>query len=153
MPHRPSVLIADDSKMTRVMVEKLLPSAGYRCFAVASARECLEVIDAVSFDAIITDLEMPGMSGFELLEELKSRSETANIPILVLTADQERETLQEAFSLRAADFLRKPVDKLELLARVRMATQMSIELKRRRDHDAPHHRSPRDPDCSGRQLS
>ena len=81
-------------------------------------------------DLILLDLLMPEMDGFQVLQELKRRPEFAALPVIVLTAIQDREQLMRAFSAGAVDYLTKPFVVAELLARVRT----HVELKRARDH-------------------
>ena len=110
------LLLVDDSVSVRKVVAKLLARAGYRVTTAADGVEATERLRAETFDALLTDLEMPRMSGYELLEEVRARPATAQLPIVVMTSRAGEKHMQLAFELGATDYLTKPVDETKLLA-------------------------------------
>ena len=110
------LLLVDDSVSVRKVVAKLLARAGYRVTTAADGVEATERLRAETFDALLTDLEMPRMSGYELLEEVRARPATAQLPVVVMTSRAGEKHMQLAFELGATDYLTKPVDETKLLA-------------------------------------
>jgi CheY-like chemotaxis protein len=106
------ILIADDSFLQRKILKDILKDLGYASVAVSSGEELLEALDP-SYDCIFLDLLMGGMSGIEVLQELKSREN--KVPVVVITADIQKARKEEALALGAAAFMNKVVDKNELM--------------------------------------
>jgi CheY-like chemotaxis protein len=92
------ILIVDDSRLIRTMVRKILKETGYAVEEAVSGSEGLAKVDAEKPDCIILDILMPGMSGYDVLSELKSKS--LGVPIIILTA--------KCMDLGAVDFINKP---------------------------------------------
>ena len=78
-------LVVDDSMLVRYTVCRFLQERGYKVEAATNGKEALEILARVQPDLIVTDMQMPQMSGSELITALKSRVETANVPIIVVT--------------------------------------------------------------------
>ena len=119
------ILIVDDEQDLCEILQFNLVSAGYETDVAYSAEEALDKISNLNpqssnlFDLFLLDVMMPGMSGFELAERLKSDEHTAHIPIIFLTAkDAEDDTLQ-GFGLGADDYMTKPFSVREVVARVK----------------------------------
>ena len=106
------ISIIDDDAAVRAMLVSLTRSLGYDALGFASAEEFLECTDFDRFSCAITDIHMPGMSGFELQERLRQRNET--FPIIMITARTEPDLERKALSGGAIGLLRKPLD-IELL--------------------------------------
>jgi DNA-binding response OmpR family regulator len=101
-------------------VEKRLINAGYD---VVKARDGLEAVESAHEqkpDLIITDATMPKMNGFELIKALRSKLETAVIPIIMLTARSDKESELKGIDAGADDYITKPFDQDKLIARVGM---------------------------------
>ena len=134
-----SLLIVDDEPDMRQALRALLETYGYTGIqTVGSVREALNLLTAASpapFNLILTDVAMPGSSGIELCQQIKSIPHLADIPILVMTGRPTAEVLDRAFAAGAYDFVTKGVDPHELLARVRAALNLKRELDRRRDRE------------------
>jgi CheY-like chemotaxis protein len=79
-------LVVDDSMLIRYTVSRFLESHGFSVESAGNGIEALEILDRVHPDMIVTDLQMPKMSGHELIAALKSKPETANIPILIIAS-------------------------------------------------------------------
>jgi CheY-like chemotaxis protein len=106
---RSKVLVAEDSlSARRRLVEKLLPF-GFDVTEASDGVEALNYARATTFDAVFSDLEMPGLNGFELLTAIKSDPRTPNKPVVIVTSRDEPETRNKAHELGADGFLSKPV--------------------------------------------
>lgn len=114
------ILIVDDKKLNRKMLESYLISAGYtEILQAASGLEAMEIVKRARPDLILLDIVMPGMDGFEVCRLLKSGEETRIVPVIMVTALEDRESKLKCLEIGADDFLSKPVDPMELLARVK----------------------------------
>jgi putative two-component system response regulator len=113
------IQIVDDDPAETRLLEAQLKAGGYAIMAAHSAEECLEQLKARLPDLILLDILMPGMTGFDLAERLKSDPQTENIPVIMITALEDRESRLRALGMGAEEFLTKPVDRAELLVRVR----------------------------------
>jgi CheY-like chemotaxis protein len=103
-----TILIIDDEIHLRRLIAQMLEVAGYRVLEAASGPEALHLLEEARPDVITCDIFMPGMSGYEVLEALKSQPATAEIPVIMLTAlGQEKDTAR-AMELGAADYVTKP---------------------------------------------
>lgn len=113
---RKTILIVDDEHELLMMIKSMFESAGYsQIITAASGKEALQSISRKMPDMVITDIMMPGMDGFALLQEIRVVSK---IPVLMLTARGEAEDRVSGFELGADDYLVKPFLAKELLLRV-----------------------------------
>src|SRR5471030_262239 len=108
MSQQPHILIADDERSIRLMLETGLTLNGFRVTAVRTGREALEAASSGQFDAVLSDIYMPDGSGLELVESL--RAVDAGIPIVLMTAQGSLEVAVEAVRRGASDFIGKPFD-------------------------------------------
>ncbi len=113
------VLIVDDERPNRQLLEVMLASAGYQIQMAAGGREALAMIDAERPDLILLDVMMPDMDGYQVAAAVKSGLATRNIPIILVTANDDRVERIRGLTAGAEDFLTKPVDRAELSMRVR----------------------------------
>jgi type IV pilus assembly protein PilB len=114
------ILIADDDEDILKVVEKRLSSCGYEVVKARDGIEALEAAHKQEPDLIITDVTMPKMNGFELVKELRSQLQTAVIPVVMLTARQDKDSELKGLDAGADDYIMKPFDSDKLLARVKM---------------------------------
>lgn len=112
------VLAVDDNAFNRLVYRKLLEPAGHRVSEVPGGEEALRFIADDPPDVIILDVMMPGANGYEICRRLKGDPQTAHIPVLMVTALQQREDRLQGIVAGANDFLGKPVDQSDLLLRV-----------------------------------
>ena len=132
----PTVLVADDSATVRAVVRLELEGAGYAIREAGDGQEAVAVAAAGGIDVVLLDVEMPVLDGYGAIAALKSNSVTADLPVVFLTGRAEGGDVVEALRLGAQDYLRKPLQASELLARVGAAVQVSAlrgELRRRTD--------------------
>lgn len=117
------VLVVDDSEDTAAMLFHLLKSAGAEVETASSGPEALRRTESEAFDVILSDLSMPGMDGYELLRELRSRPKTAGVPVLAVTGFGQTEDVERTRAAGFSAHLAKPV----LLARLVEAAREAIE--------------------------
>lgn len=128
-PTKYKILIVDDVVSNIMLLQALLKTKAYRVITAGNGREALEKVAAERPDLILLDVMMPGMSGFEVSQQLKSSPEHRDIPIIFLTALNSHEDIVKGFQLGANDFVSKPFNKNELM--IRISHQVSlIEAKR-----------------------
>ena len=123
------ILVVDDISKNLQVVGTLLRREGYRIVAATSGAQALERLAAETPDLILLDLMMPEMDGLEVCRRLKAAPLTQPIPVIFLTASNEMEHLVKGFEAGAVDYVTKPFNPPELLARVRT----HLELKHARD--------------------
>ena len=107
------VLIVDDSIYQRNIIIEFLSRSGYTCIEAPDGEKGLELIDSKKPDCVILDINMPKISGEELLKILKDRK--LNLPVIVVSADIQESTKNACLELGAREFLNKPVHKDLLL--------------------------------------
>ncbi|MFQ5399849.1 MAG: CpaE family protein [Anaerolineae bacterium] len=112
------VMVIDDDRIIRRIVEKSLTSLGYEVITASDGVEGLRIIKAEHPDIVITDKNMPGMDGFEVTRRIRQEPALAGVPILVLTGQSEIEDRVGAFDAGADDYLSKPFEIAELAARL-----------------------------------
>ncbi|WP_168122539.1 ATP-binding protein [Paenibacillus sp. HB172176] len=115
---KPRILAVDDDPLNLHVLENVLDGNRYILVSVASAKEALERLHSEAWDLLITDIMMPGMSGYELTREARLHFSHSELPILLLTAKNQIQDMETGFAYGANDYLSKPVDRTELLARV-----------------------------------
>ena len=113
------LLLVDDSLSVRKVLSKKLSRLGFDIITASDGQEALDVLLSDSnFDAVLTDLEMPRLNGYELVESVRRRRETAELPVIVMTTRARQEHMNLAFELGANDYLTKPVDETKLIKRL-----------------------------------
>jgi len=128
----PAILVVDDNETNRYTLIQRLRREGYEDVAEAeNGRVALELLAARRFDAVLLDIMMPEMSGFELLERLKSDPALRDIPVIMVSAVDEIDSVVRCIELGAEDYLPKPFNPTLLRARV----GASLEKKRLRDQE------------------
>lgn len=118
------VLVVDDMAQNRTLLERLLSGHGHKVRAVSTGEEALDAVDIETPDLILLDVQMPGMDGFEVCRILKNRPSSRLIPIVLITGLTDRESRMRGINAGADDFIHKPFDSAELLARVRSLVRL-----------------------------
>ncbi len=127
--NRQKVLIVDDVTKNIQLVANFLKQAGYDINYAIRGKTAIKHIQKEKFDLILLDIMMPEMDGFEVCKKLKSDHETKDIPIIFLTAKNDIDSITKAFEAGGVDYITKPFNKTELLARVK--THLELQQQRR----------------------
>jgi PAS domain S-box-containing protein len=115
----PRVLIVDDELHNRQLLEVMLTPEGFLLDTATSGEEALEMVAKAPPDLILLDIMMPGLDGYQVAARIKSNRATSNIPVIMITALDDRNSRMFGLSAGAEDFLSKPINRGELCTRVR----------------------------------
>lgn len=118
-PERSKILVVDDIPLNRKLQKTYLESVGYQVILAVDGTEALQRVDEETPDLILLDIMMPKMNGFQVCHRVKNTENTRFIPIIMVTALNEIEDKVKGIEAGADDFITKPFNKLELLARVK----------------------------------
>jgi signal transduction histidine kinase len=119
------ILIVDDDPSARETIVALLETDHYELELANDGFQALQMLETLQADLILLDVMMPGMDGFEVCRRIRSTPRLAEVPIIILTALDDRDSLMQGIESGADDFLHKPVDRQELKARVRTITRLN----------------------------
>jgi diguanylate cyclase (GGDEF)-like protein/PAS domain S-box-containing protein len=119
------LLVVDDIEANRDMLSRRLQRLGYAVRQAASGAEALDIIEQEPISLVLLDVEMPGMTGLEVLTTVRRRYSAIELPVVMVTARQQREDIIEALTLGANDYVTKPIDMPIAVARIR--TQLSLK--------------------------
>ena len=122
------VLLVDDEDQLRRVMTDLLTRDGYEVIEARDGSEAMDQVDQHAPDIIVLDLNLPGLDGYSVLAQLRSRPLTQDIPIIVLTAKSDEDNEVRVFELGADDFMSKPFRAKALSARL----QVLLRRRRRR---------------------
>jgi phosphoserine phosphatase RsbU/P len=139
-----NILVVDDSKDQRELTEAALRGAGYNdVSSAASANEAFKILDIgrntsngkVPVDIVLLDIVMPEIDGIEACAYIRSQKRYEDLPIIMITSLDDMGSLASAFVAGANDYITKPLNRIELLARVRAALKLKDELEQRRERE------------------
>ncbi|CUQ68204.1 response regulator [Candidatus Nitrospira inopinata] len=143
-----AILIVDDSADQQLLLRSILTNAGHSDVITAeSAQTAFSALpldagqDRSSIDLILMDILMPNLNGIDACRLIKQRDHLRDIPIIMVTAKNNPDDLSEAFSAGAMDYISKPVNGVELLARVTSALTLKREMDCRKEREAELRRS------------
>jgi len=118
MVKKGTILIVDDNKNNRDMCKLFLEVEGYHVYYAENGEEGLHLTEQVNPDVILLDLLMPKMDGYQMLNRLKTNAPINDIPVFILTVKTEPNDVVKAFQMGASDYLKKPYNPDEFIARV-----------------------------------
>ncbi|EGL16063.1 MULTISPECIES: fused response regulator/phosphatase [Paenibacillus] len=138
-----SIMIVDDNPVNLIVIEKILKSAGYsNMHRASSAMELFEMLKIdnpsssdLQIDLILMDLMMPEIDGIEACKKLQQIEELKDIPIIIITAMGDSIKLAEALEAGAIDYVTKPINKIELVARIKSALRLKYEKDWHKEND------------------
>lgn len=142
VPSKMNILVVDDAIENLILLQTILESESLG--NVHLAQSAVEAFDYLGLtkskkktkiDLVIMDLMMPEISGLEAIIEIRKNKELQDTPILVISAKTETKDLVEAFEAGATDYLTKPINELELLARIRAVLRLKAETDHRKAHE------------------
>ncbi|MCP4690695.1 MAG: sigma-54-dependent Fis family transcriptional regulator [Desulfobacterales bacterium] len=125
-----NILVVDDKPMNMRLLVKMLNEEGYNVRGAPNGERALEELEKQTIHLILLDIRMPGMDGFSVCERIKANASTKNIPVIFISALTETFDKLKAFSSGGVDYITKPFEAAEVLARVR--TQLSLVEQRDR---------------------
>ena len=125
------ILIVDDYRTNRLKLSLGLKQQGHTVAEAESGQRALDMLRANSFDLVLLDILMPEMDGYEVLRQMKSDSALRAVPVIIISAQDELESVVRGIELGAEDYLPKSFDPVLLKARI----QACLEKKRLRDHE------------------
>ena len=131
----PLVLIVDDERLMRTMLRDTLEAAGFGVVEASNGREAMERARQIHPDLIVLDVIMPDMDGFEVCSQLRKINEIRHLPILMVTASEEREVAERAYAAGATDFIPKPINAAHLRHHVRYMLRASLNVEELRQKE------------------
>jgi len=123
---KPYILVVDDNKITTKLLHRYLEANGYEVAEAYDGQECLEKVAERHPDAIVLDVMMPRLDGYQTTIKLKEDPITANIPIVIVTALNDVQNQLKAIESGADDFLNKPIEEKLLVAKVKLLSSLKI---------------------------
>ncbi len=127
---RDRLLVVDDNELNRDMLCRRLRTRGYSVDVAEDGEQALLKIGSERFDAVLLDVMMPGISGFDVLKIMRTQHAVADLPVIMATAKDDSEDIVEALRLGANDYVTKPLDFPVVLARIQ--TQLSLKRAKER---------------------
>ncbi|MCX5792537.1 MAG: response regulator [Elusimicrobia bacterium] len=124
-PSQPLVMVVDDNPMLLEMYEVFLEFLNCKCIKVSDSREALATAETHKPHLILMDISMPELTGLQVLEMLKLKPATKNIPVLMITGEHSTGDIETAFRLGAADYLVKPADRVHFEQKVKPLLALS----------------------------
>lgn len=121
-----TILVADDQVSNRELLEELLTAEGFKVASVLNGTAALEQLAVAPIDLVLLDVMMPDLNGFQTCERIKANPETYLIPVVLVTSLSDKQDRIEGIKAGADDFLTRPVDRTELLARVRSLVKLKL---------------------------
>ncbi len=127
---KPYILVVDDNKITTKLMRKYLEASGFEAAEAYDGVECLEKVSQRIPDAIVLDVMMPRMDGYETVRNIRQSDATKHIPVVIVTALNDVPTQIKAIETGADDFLSKPVEEKLLIAKAHVLSKISIQTEK-----------------------
>src|SRR4026209_1545389 len=122
---KPTILVVEDEPSGRKVIESILINQGYNIEFAANGREALKQASLLKPDLVLLDIMLPEMDGIEVCQHLRKDKELGEVPVVMITALDDRNTRIACIDAGADDFISKPIDRAELRARVRSITRLN----------------------------
>ena len=122
------ILIVDDSKLNIRVLTDILVDEDYEIASLENGLEVLETVHAIKPDIVLLDIIMPEIDGFEICKRLKGDFEIKDIPVIMVTAKTDGSEIKKALEYGAFDYIKKPIDEIEVIARVQSALRYKYKL-------------------------
>lgn len=118
-PQKFRILMVEDNEINVRIMQEILEKTGYQVDCATNGQDGLKCVEESKPDLILLDVMMPVMGGFEVCSKLKANAETTDIPIIFMTAATDTKSIVQGFELGAVDYIKKPVQPQEMLARIK----------------------------------
>jgi CheY-like chemotaxis protein len=119
-----SILVVEDEPASCKIIVSILSEAGYYIRTADNGCECLESLKQFKPDVILMDIKMPELDGIEACRRIKADADLETIPVVFVTGSTDDSTLKAAFDAGGRDYIRKPINRIELLARLRLMQEL-----------------------------
>ena len=142
MSNQSRILVIDDESIARITIDALLSSENYEMYFAENGKDGITVASQTLPDIILLDVMMPGMNGFETCRKIRSMPNLAEVPILLVTALDDRESRMSGLQAGADDFITKPYDIFELQVRIQNMTRLNryrLLIEQRHEMEKLHH--------------
>lgn len=123
---KPFILVVDDNKITTKLLRRYLEANGFEAKEAYDGIDCLEKVEEKLPDAIVLDVMMPRMDGYETAKKLKEQEHTKHIPIVIVTALNDVANQLKSIEAGADDFLSKPIEEKLLVAKTNLLSKLNI---------------------------
>lgn len=124
------ILVVDDNKITTKLLKRYLESNGYEVMIAHDGIECLEAVKEKKPYAIVLDVMMPRMDGYETVRNLKADKKNSDIPVVIVTALNDTANQLKSIEAGADDFLSKPIEEKLLVAKVKLLSDLHLAQKK-----------------------
>jgi DNA-binding response OmpR family regulator len=120
---KPRILIVEDNALIAELVETRLRIEGMNALKCGGGREALELVGKQPFDAVILDIMMPDVDGYQVLRHIRSTPETATLPVIFLTAKSTPDDIEKGLAMGANYYIAKPFSGLDLIRKIRLCLE------------------------------
>ena len=127
---KPFILVVDDNRITTKLLRRYLEANDYEAAEAYDGVDCLEKVEERHPDAIVLDVMMPRLDGYETVKRLKAQDNTKHIPVVIVTALNDVANQIKSIEAGADDFLSKPIEEKLLIAKVKLLSSLNIEQKK-----------------------
>lgn len=122
--NKTKIMVIDDATTNVLLLQNILEAQGFEVISAYNGMEALGYLAKMTPDIILLDIMMPVMSGYEVLDEIMKSDRTSNIPVIMVTAKREADDVKKALDKGAVDYVKKPIDIVELLSRINAALRL-----------------------------
>lgn len=123
---KPLIMVVDDNKITTKLLHRYLEANGYDAVEAYDGQECLEKVDVQEPDAIILDVMMPRLDGYQTVQKLKENPKTKHIPVVIVTALNDVQNQVKSVDSGSDDFLSKPIEEKLFIAKVKLLSDLKL---------------------------